>query len=190
VVVAVAVPADLTYYAPRVTDTDEPASLQAVRELLDRNRLRAHRMARAQFLAGKRAESMHNLLGIPVVVLTAVVGTTIFSSLGSSPNRALVIAAGLISLLAAVLAALQTFLGFAQRAEKHRASGVAYSELKRDLDLLATQLTLVAPTAAEALAELKPLLARYAAVDKESADVADAHYDRARREQDQDDEGI
>jgi hypothetical protein len=171
-------------------DHDEPASLPKVLDLLERYRLRAHRMARAQFLASKRAHSMHNVLGIPVVVLTTVVGTTIFSSLGASPDSRLVIVAGLISLLAAVLAALQTFLAFAERAEKHRTAAAAYSTLKRELDLLATKLLIATPSANEALEELQPLIKRFAAAEKESLDVADAHYDRARREEAHDDEGV
>lgn len=168
----------------------EPASLSKVQDLLERYRLRAHRMARAQYLAGKRSHSMHTLLGIPVVVLTAVVGTTIFASLGASPDSRLVIVAGLVSLLAAALAALQTFLGFAQRAEKHRTAAAAYGTLKHELDLLATQLQVTSPTAANALTELRPLVQRFAAVEQESADVHDAHYDRARREETLDDESV
>jgi hypothetical protein len=167
-----------------------PESLAKVGDLLERYRLRAHRMARAQFLAGKRAHSMHVGLGIPVVVLTTAVGTTIFSSLGASPDSALVIVAGLVSLLAAALAALQTFLGFAERAEKYRTSAAEYSALKRDLDVLATQLQITTPSPGDALAELHPLIQRFAAVEKESLDAADAHYDRARREEARDDEGV
>jgi hypothetical protein len=175
---------------PEAGEHDGPESPAKVQDLLERYRLRAHRMARAQYLAGKRAHSMHIGLGVPVVVLTAVVGTTIFSSLGASPDSALVIVAGLISLLAATLAALQTFLGFAERAEKHRTAAAAYSALKRDLDVLKTQFQITTPSPGEALAELHPLIQRFAVVEEESLDVADVHYDRARREEARDDEGV
>ena len=161
-----------------------------VRDLLERYRLRAHRMARAQYLACKRAQSVHNALGIPVVVLSTVVGTTIFSSLGGSPDSTLVIVAGLVSLLAGSLAALQTFLGSAHRAEKHRAAAAGYGELKRELDVLAVQFRVTTPTADDALAQLRPLVQRFAIVEKESMDVPDALYDRARREEANDDEGV
>jgi hypothetical protein len=147
-------------------------------------------MARAQFLAGKRSHVMHQTLGIPVVVLTAAVGTTIFATFGTNPDSRWVIIAGLVSLLAAILAALQTFLGYAQRAERHRAAAVAYSQLKRDLDLLVTQFGVTAPSATKALDALRPEIQRFAAIEKESGSVPDRYYDRARREERDDDEGV
>jgi hypothetical protein len=147
-------------------------------------------MARAQYLAGKRANTMHQTLGIPVVVLTAVVGTAIFATLGTSPSSKWIIGVGLLSLLATILAALQTFLGYSQRAERSRTAAVAYGQLKRDLDLLAMQFGVTPPTAAKALDVLRPEIQRFALVEKESGSVADRFYNRARREERKDDESV
>ena len=54
-------------------------------------------------------------LGIPVMVLTTIVGTSVFASLQEKPEPWLLILIGFASVLAAVLASLQTFLGFAAR---------------------------------------------------------------------------
>ena len=62
-------------------------------------------------------------LGIPVIVLSTVVGTSVFAALQKQPGPGLQIALGLASVLAAVLASLQTFLGYSARAEKHRVAG-------------------------------------------------------------------
>ena len=43
--------------------------------------------------------------------------------------------------LAAVLASLQTFLGFSERAEKHRFTAASYSSVCRHLELLITKVT-------------------------------------------------
>ena len=71
------------------------------------------------------------LLGIPSVVLSAAVGTTLFATLGRNGASAnLRIAAGLVSLFAAVLVALQTFLGLAELADKHRSAASTYGAIR------------------------------------------------------------
>jgi hypothetical protein len=147
-------------------------------------------MGRAQHLAANRAHLMHNLLGIPVVVLSAVVGTTIFSSLGSQPDKRLVVAAGFVSMLAAVLAALQTFLEFAEQSKRHLAAAISFNKLKRDLDMTAVYLRSTNPEPEVGLAHLRPFIDRYSTSAEESPAVNDSLYDRARREQERDDEGI
>ena len=62
---------------------------------------------------------LHYFLGIPTVILSGVVGTAVFASLGKDVTGDWTIVIGLtIRILAAVLASLQTFLGFSERAEK------------------------------------------------------------------------
>lgn len=79
------------------------------------------------------------MLGIPVVIFTSIVGTGAFATL-AAPNAvihpALKIAVGLISVAAAILAALQTFLRFGERAEKHVVAADWYAAVRRDTDQL------------------------------------------------------
>lgn len=78
---------------------------------------------------------MHKALGIPVVIVTTAVGTSVFSSLGQQEqNTALIIVTGLMSLTAAVLSTLQTFLGYSTNAERHKISAVKYGMLRRELE--------------------------------------------------------
>ncbi len=74
------------------------------------------------------------LLGIPVVVLTTIVGTSVFASLNTADVqiglRALV---GSLSILAAALSSLQTFLRLGTRAEAHRIAAFRYETLRRDM---------------------------------------------------------
>jgi hypothetical protein len=178
-----------------VTDRDRdpsstPDPLCELVRLVDRQRVRAHRIARAQYLAAMHDRSMHHRLGIPAVTLSAVAGATIFASVGSDLNLFAVIGVGLISLLAAVLAALQTFLGYSERAEKHRVAATRYNDLKRRLDLLLARLYVAAPPLNDVLLLLQSEVDRFAEIEKESLDVPDRYYDQARREQDRDNEGI
>lgn len=88
----------------------------------------------AQSRSAATCELRGRLLGVTVVVLSTIVGTAIFSTLESSPSTAVKIVAGLASVGAGVLAALQTFLGFEQRAAKHRETAAAYGALRRELE--------------------------------------------------------
>ena len=67
----------------------------------------AQKISNAHYAMAKVAKARHNKLGVPVTVATALVGTAIFASL-SLPTQSLwvQIPAGLLSLGAAVLAAL------------------------------------------------------------------------------------
>ncbi len=78
-------------------------------------------------------------LGIPVVVLSTVIGTSVFATLGESVSLPLRILVGFLSVGAAVLASLQTFLRLGERSEKHRVAAALYSALRRDIEsVLAT----------------------------------------------------
>lgn len=81
---------------------------------------------------------LHLLLGIPGLALSTAVGTAVISSLEDEATSTWKIFWGLLSVLAAVLTALQTFLGLAERAEKHRQTGAGYGAVRRQLELLKT----------------------------------------------------
>jgi hypothetical protein len=64
------------------------------------------------------------LLGIPVVIFTTLAGLTVFASIGTSLYPWWKVAVGIVSIAAAALASLQTFLKLAERAETHRSTAV------------------------------------------------------------------
>lgn len=94
-------------------------------------------------------------LGIPVIVLSTLVGTSVFATLQKQPGPGLQIAVGLASVLAAVLASLQTFLGYSARAERHRVAGAKYGGLGRELEALRAS---DRPVSDAAMAELRKRL--------------------------------
>jgi len=75
-------------------------------------------------------------LGVPAVLISTIVGTTVFASLQTQPELWLKIIVGLASVAAAILTSLQTFLGYSERAEKHRLAGAKYGALGRELEVL------------------------------------------------------
>lgn len=91
---------------------------------------------RAHYLSAGHFERRKYWLGVPAIVLSTLVGTAVFASLQKQPELWLQISIGLASVLAAVLAGLQTFLGYTERAEKHRIAGAKYGALGRELEVL------------------------------------------------------
>jgi uncharacterized coiled-coil protein SlyX len=83
-------------------------------------------------------DRLHYYLGIPTIVLSGAVGTAVFASLDKQTTGNFKILVGMVSLLAAVLAGLQTFLRFTERAEKHHLTGAGYASIRRRLEMLKT----------------------------------------------------
>ncbi|MGH8564184.1 MAG: SLATT domain-containing protein [Gammaproteobacteria bacterium] len=90
------------------------------------------RVRRAQIAytrSAARFERLHYYLGLPTVVLSAFVATSIFTT-----NLTLKSIALLASVIAAILAGLQTFLRFSERAERLRVVGAEYGSLRREIE--------------------------------------------------------
>jgi hypothetical protein len=122
----------------------------------------AHHMAAAYY------SRRHRLLGVPVVVLSTIVGTSIFASLQTEVHFAFKIVAGMFSVGAGVFAALQTFLGYEGLSEKHKIAAAKYSELRRDI-----QQVITVPPADDGkfVAFCEAFRTRWAAVDRESPTI-------------------
>ena len=89
---------------------------------------------RGHFIAAARCERLNLRLGIPVTILSAVAGTTVFASLAISPTVWAKILVGLLSLAAAVLASLQTFLKYDEKAQVHKEAGQRFGILRREVE--------------------------------------------------------
>lgn len=109
-----------------------------VRDLLSRWRSRARLNQSQHWETTKHFQRLHYAIGVPVVVLSAVVGTTVFATLQKQVGFKIQLTVGGISLLAAILAGLQTFYGFSALAERHKSVAAAYGAIRRRLELLAT----------------------------------------------------
>src|SRR4051812_41629667 len=81
---------------------------------------------RHYMLADQLANSGRSL-GLGVIAITTLTGTTAFLSLiATAVSPALRTTIGLTSISAALLATLQTFLRYSERAELHRRAGAQY----------------------------------------------------------------
>src|SRR5436190_5573570 len=110
---------------------------------------------RAHYLSADHFGTRKYWLGIPAVVLSTLVGTAVFATVQKQPELWLQITVGLASVAAALLASLQTFLGYSERAEKHRIAGAKYGALGRELEQL--RASSITPTP-EAISEVRKRL--------------------------------
>ncbi|RIX45041.1 MAG: SLATT domain-containing protein [Rhodocyclales bacterium GT-UBC] len=106
---------------------------------------------------------LNYLLGIPTIVLSTAVGTAVFASLETNATGNERIAVGLVSILAAVLASLQTFLRFSERADQHRLSGSGYGAIRRAMEFLRTFPPAEAAALQEAVTAIKTEMDKLAA---------------------------
>jgi hypothetical protein len=96
------------------------------------------RATAAQFGHQTRADAtrrLYLLLGVPVVALTTLVGTSVFATFNETPSQMAKFFVGALSNLAAVLAAIQTFLSYGQLTERHRTAASRYASNRRTIEV-------------------------------------------------------
>ena len=91
------------------------------------------RMKGFHYEAATVLEHMHRRLGVPAIVLSTIVGASVFTALARSPAAWIQVLVGLMSLAAALLSSLQTYQKYAERAERHRIAGARYGSLKSEI---------------------------------------------------------
>jgi hypothetical protein len=128
--------------------------------LVDMNLLRRWQFAirlthKAHIKASAAAERLNRAIGIPVVILSTITGTTIFASIDNSPSMTAKITVGLLSVTAAVLASLQTWLNYSGRAERHRSAALQYGSLRRIVEELLATFSDDHPCPSERLREIR-----------------------------------
>jgi hypothetical protein len=80
---------------------------------------------------------MHLILGVPVTVIAAAVGTSIFVNLSASDIWWAFVLTGLASMIAAILSGLQTFLNYSERSAAHAVAAAKFGALRRQLEMIA-----------------------------------------------------
>jgi hypothetical protein len=149
------------------------------------HRENARTVSKAQYRAALAADRWHYLVGLPAVVLGAVVSTSIFATIESSPSTAARIVAGLLGLAATGLASAQTFFNFSGRAKEHRAAGAQYGDVRRRCEQTLFEYRTIADPAEKivfARQQYPELLDRLADLAATSPDVANKYWDRAQED--------
>lgn len=99
---------------------------------------RASVVAVGHYRAALKYSKLHFWIAMPTVALSAVVGTAVFATLQQQSCFWLQLGVGAMSVLAAILTALQSTLRYQELAEKHRSAGAKYNALGRELELMRT----------------------------------------------------
>jgi len=87
----------------------------------------------------QKTRKQNRIIGIISAILSAIVGSSIFASLGEEKtNTTLVIIVGLISLSATILTSIIAFLKLPEIANQSHNSGNQYAEIRKELEILLT----------------------------------------------------
>ena len=120
-----------------ITDpTSEPFEWsRSIERVLDDWRLRSWAAQVAHYRVASHLRLYNVWLGLPVVVFTTAVGTSLFATMNQAKlPDALRIVVGSVAVVAAILAGIQTFLNFAQRADQHVLAADWYASIRRKID--------------------------------------------------------
>ncbi|MCP5003226.1 MAG: SLATT domain-containing protein [Planctomycetes bacterium] len=136
----------------------------------------------AHYRAAETAQKRHRQIGIPNVVITAIVATSIFSTLSENDKLFWIrITTGIIALATAVLAALQAFLKFGDRAEKHMIAGAKYTNIRRNIDIFFLEFSVEdGAERTAAIKELKDIADKLSTLDADSPTLTDVQFKRGR----------
>lgn len=106
-------------------------------KVIDSWHKRAAQVQDAHYDSGSLCNKWFNILGLSVVVLSALLGSieVIIPVDKINPEIAKNVS-GVISLLVAILAGIQMYLKLGQRSELHRMTGAHYGEVKRSLETI------------------------------------------------------
>ena len=116
----------------------DSVKLMKPEELIAHWRFRAHRMQLAHYECSRIYNRLHLLLGLPSIIFSTIVGTSIFATLSEGADLWIKVGAGLLSVSSAVFAALQTFLKYYELSEKNKIAGGKYANLKQSIEMIAT----------------------------------------------------
>lgn len=111
-------------------------------ELLNKWRIRSKIFEEAHYRSATNCRIFNYCLGIPLVVFTTIIGTEMFAHFRDIVDKGLdqngygwhFYIVSSLTILAPILAGLQTFLRFPERAAHHKAAAVSYGLLKRTLE--------------------------------------------------------
>jgi hypothetical protein len=93
-------------------------------------------MMRTQYLLSAKIRLLNYILGIPTIIIAMLVASYIFFTINQDVGFWVKMLFGLLSLLMAILASLQTFLKYSVQAENHRNASARYQALYKGIDQL------------------------------------------------------
>lgn len=164
--------------------------IEPLQKRIDHFRKRAHKRYRAHQIMANRLSSMHYFIGAPNTIIASIVASTLLVSTFTDLDLAWGIPIALASILVAILTAIQTFFKFSENSERHRAASSEFSKIYRNLDTLSVQALDASNNAESIVHKYGELQADWSFAQERAPLIPDYIYDRATKEQKNDEEGI
>lgn len=129
---------------------------------------------KAHIQAAAKFEREGRWLSIAALVASTVVGTSLFTDLNSPLSRGWKIGAGVLSLIAAVLSAIQGSLKLGEQATLHHAATQRYGTLRREVEELIAEAGTGGKVTHEMMTDLRK---RWDEIDSDSPTVPQKVHD-------------
>ncbi len=113
---------------------EEAEVITEAREVLANWHRRARESQMAAFNAAKWFRFWHFMIGVPLIILTAVTGTEGYRSDAVVHHDFHGVPTEAVEIIVPIVVALQTFLSYSQRAEKFQHAGAQYSSVRRKME--------------------------------------------------------
>jgi hypothetical protein len=136
-------------------------------------------LQKGNFIAAARFERRYKTLGAANAVLQAIVATAIFTTATNGQPVAIRYVAGVIAAVTATITAILNVLSYERLVQQHKAAGLNYGALRRQLEEL---LAFSDESAAPSQDIVKSVRERWDAVDQESPPLPQTIYDKATAE--------
>ena len=116
----------------QVTTAEQPVSKAKLEIMKESKRIEESSLysAKGHFAAAHTWANFHFIIGVPIVVLAAIAGSSFISN-----NNVI---AGVLSLIIAVLSAVMTFLNPNERSSSHLNAGNSYDTLQNEVRIFRT----------------------------------------------------
>ncbi|MDO9167955.1 MAG: SLATT domain-containing protein [Methylobacter sp.] len=93
-------------------------------------------MMRTHYVLSTKIRLLNYVLGIPCIIIAMLIASYIFFTINQDVVLWVKMLFGLLTLLLAILASLQTFLKYSEQAENHRNASARYQALFNGIDQL------------------------------------------------------
>jgi hypothetical protein len=150
-------------------------------QVLEKLRMNCHLGKHKHFEASTRGRQQHVMVGLPIVAINLILGSTFFVQVENTIPVWTVWIGAVLALGAAMLAGVQTFFNFRKEYEAHRQTGNEYLHLARECERLIALFLDGQMTLRQVSASIKDLNVRYRDITKmaEHINVRPSDYRRA-----------
>ncbi len=155
-----------------VTDAEATIASQWLRSLVI--------LHRGHWEAARRYDRWRIVLGIVTAVTAGISGASVVTELATrSGSPAVQIAIGILSVMTAALAAVQSFVKTSEFGARHKAAGVKFGQLRRELQQYSE---LGVPSGKSLRQTLEEFDGRWKAVEEEALPLPKWAYEKGKRE--------